>query len=91
MSSSAQTAISIPGVSNKLLLQPVLGPGPCKPGVSPTMPMPPGRLKVPDAAGLAELSSLSAELAEVNAAGWLEAPEICKLSRSRQSGVIAVG
>lgn len=89
MSGPTQTAISIPGVSNKLLLQPVLGP--CKAGVSPTLPVTPGRLKVPDAAGLAELSSLSAVLAGVNAAGWLEAPEICKLSRSRQSGVIAAG
>ena len=91
MSSSAQTAISIPGVSNKLLLQPVLGPGPCKAGVSPKTPVPPGRLKVPDATGLAELSSPWSVLAGVNAAGWLEAPEICKLSRSRQSGVIAAG
>lgn len=79
----------VPVLSNKLLCQPILAP--CKAGVSPTTLNPLGKLKGMEASGLAAASSPLMGPAGVKAAGLLEAPEICKLSRSRQRGVTAAG
>ena len=87
--SQEQMAVFIPVVSKTLLFQPILAP--CKAGVSQSKLNPLGKLKGMEASGLAAASSPLAGLAGVKAAGLLEAPEICKLSRSRQRGVTAAG
>jgi len=78
-----------PVVSNTLLFQPILAPS--KAGVSRTALNTLGKLKGMEASGLAAASTPLVGLAGVKAAGLLEAPEICKLSRSRQRGVTAAG
>ena len=84
-----QMADVVPVVSNTLLFQPILAP--CKAGVSRTLLNPLGKLKGMEASGLAAASSTLMGPAGLKAVGLLEAPEICKLSRSRQRGVTAVG
>ena len=87
--SQEQMAVLIPVVSNTLLFHPSLAP--CKAGVSRTTLNPLGKLKGIEASGLAAASSSLMRPAGVKAARLLEAPEICKLSRSRQRGVTAAG
>ncbi len=84
-----QMADLVPVESNTLLFQPILAP--CEAGVSRTLLNPLGKLKGMEASGLAAASSPLVALAGVKAVGLLEAPEICKLSRSRQRGVTAAG